>query len=335
MSNMDEFRKAKQAMQRRVTPTRVIVVAIVVLVAAVAVTSIYEVDQTEQAVVMRFGNYVRTEGPGLQTKLPFGIEENYNVPVQQVQTQTFGFRTESAGVSGERTQYSETEFPEESIMLTGDLNIVDVEWIIQYRITEPRDWLFNVEEREKTIRDISQSTINQLVGDRSIFNVLGSQRARIEQEGLAQMNETFDSYQLGISVSQVRLQNIVPPSGRVQDAFEDVNRAVQDMNRLINEGRQDYNREIPRVRGQAERLLQEAEGYASRRINEAEGGSDRFNAIFEAYQEAPQITRNRLYIEAMESIFDDENEIQVIDRELQNLLPIMNLQGNLQGAGSE
>lgn len=326
MTDIPGSKKSTQGLPFAVTPKRIVLAIIVIAVVATASTSIFMVDQTEQAVVLRFGRYHRTEGPGLQTKLPFGIEQNHNVPVQQVQTQTFGFRTEAAGVSGQRTQYAAGDIPEESVMLTGDLNIVDVEWIIQYRISEPRDWLFNVQDREQTIRDISQSVINQLVGDRAIFDVIGSQRGRIETEGLAQMNEVFNSYELGITVTQVRLQNIVPPSGRVQSAFEDVNRAVQDMNRLINEGRQEYNRQIPQVRGQAERLVEEASGYRARRVNEAQGDSDRFLAVLDAYNEAPQLTRNRLFIEAMETIFNGENRVRVIDSSLGNVLPILNLQ---------
>ena len=308
-----------------VTPTRIALIVIAAIVLAGAATSFFMVDQTEEGVVLRFGRYNRTVGPGLQTKLPFGLETHETVPVQRVQTMTFGFRTESPGVSGQRTQYEEADIPEESVMLTGDLNIVDVEWIIQYRINEPRSWLFNVQDREKTIRDISQSVINQLVGDRSIFSVLGRGRGRIEQEGLDQMNETLQSYGLGIRVTQVRLQNIVPPSGRVQDAFEDVTRAVQDMNRLINEGREEYNRQIPRVRGQAERLVEEAHGYRARRVNEAEGAASRFGSVLEAYNEAPQITRNRLYIETIEQILGNDSDVTLIDRSLQNMLPIFDV----------
>ena len=308
-----------------VTPTKIALVILAAIVLAGAATSFFMVDQTEEGVVLRFGRYNRTVGPGLQTKLPFGLETHETVPVQRVQTMTFGFRTETPGASGQRTQYEESEIPEESVMLTGDLNIVDVEWIIQYRINEPRSWLFNVQDREKTIRDISQSVINQLVGDRSIFSVLGRGRGRIEQEGLDQMNETLQSYGLGIRVTQVRLQNIVPPSGRVQDAFEDVNRAVQDMNRLINEGREEYNRQIPRVRGQAERLVEEAHGYRARRVNEAEGAASRFSSVLEAYNEAPQITRNRLYIETLEQILGNDSGVTLIDRNLQNMLPLFDI----------
>ena len=320
-----------------VTPMKIALVIIAAIILAGGATSFFMVDQTAEGVVLRFGRYDRTVGPGLHTKLPFGIETHDTVAVQRVQTATFGFRTETPGSPGQRTQYEETDIPEESVMLTGDLNIVDVEWIIQYRIDDPQSWLFNVQDREKTIRDISQSVINQLVGDRSIFAVLGRGRSRIEQEGLDQMNEVLQGYELGIRVTQVRLQNIVPPTGRVQDAFEDVNRAVQDMNRLINEGREEYNRQIPRVRGQAERLVEEAKGYQARRVNEAEGSASRFTSVLEAYNEAPRITRNRLYIETIEDILGDESDVTLIDRNLQNMLPLFDVtQGSaLPGASGE
>ncbi len=317
----------KKRKPKGLSPFSVVMIVIVVVFIAGGSTTVFSVDQTEEAVILRFGQYHRTMGPGLRWKLPFGIEENYNVPTQQVQTMNFGFRTISPGDSTRRTVYSDQRFPEESVMLTGDLNIVDVEWIIQYRINDPRQWLFNVEEREQTIRDISQSVINQLVGDRTIFDVIGSERARIETEGQIAMNDFFNEYGLGIRVTQVRLQNIVPPVGRVQDAFEDVNRAVQDMNRLINEGREEYNREIPRVRGEAERLVEEARGYRARRINEATGDRDRFLEVFAAYAEDPVRTRRRLYIETMDAIFRNHEGLTLVDRTLENILPILNIPG--------
>jgi membrane protease subunit HflK len=241
---------------------------------------------------------------------------------------------EQAGVN---TVFSNADFPEESIMLTGDLNIVDVEWIIQYRIENPTDWLFNVENRETTIRDISQSIVNRLVGDRAIIDVLGSERPAIEIQAQDEMNNVFDSYGLGVNVTAVRLQNIVPPVGRVQDAFEDVNRSIQDMNRLINEGREQYNSEIPRARGEAEQIVQVARGYASERVNRARGDAARFNVVLTEYLQDPQTTRTRLYYEMVEDVFapvattSDPSDAgreapELIDRNLSNFIPLLNLQ---------
>ncbi|MFP4011117.1 MAG: FtsH protease activity modulator HflK [Spirochaetaceae bacterium] len=306
----------------RLKPRTLILIVVVALVIGIVMSSFFIVDQTEQAVVLRFGEYNRTVPAGLHFKLPFTIEQNHNVPTQVIQNMAFGFRVEEAGVE---TRLSNVDYPEESIMLTGDLNIVDVEWIIQYRITDPKDWLFNVQHQEKTIRDISQSVINRLVGDRAIVDVIGPERAAIESRGRERMNDTLDEYGLGINITQVRLQNIVPPAGRVQDAFEDVNKAVQDLNRLINEGREEYNREIPRADGQARRIIQESQGYAAERVNRAAGDAARFEAVLTEYQADPETMRTRLYYEMVETAFGEEEESELIDRNLENFLPLLNL----------
>ena len=323
-------------------PRLVLIILAVILLIVIITGSLFVVDQTEQAVVLRFGKYLKTVGAGLQYKLPFGIDKNYNVPTEQIQREEFGFRSDRPG---ETTLYSAADYPRESIMLTGDLNIIDVEWIIQYRITDPLDWLFNVESipgglgvrampppgataqdrRVKTIRDITQSTMNALVGDRAVVDVIGAERTNIEIQARDRINATFDNYELGVSVTDVRLRNVVPPVGRVQDAFDDVNRAVQDFNRLINEGREQYNAEIPRADGQARRLIEEAEGYRVERVNTARGDVARFNEVLGQYRLDPQTTRTRLYYEMVEDVFVGEEEVQLIDRNLQNFIPLLNL----------
>ena len=325
--------------ERDVTPSsglpfsvkpRIIVIAIIVIALIVLVTSsFYVVDQTEQAVVLLFGKFTRITGPGLHFKMPFNIEKNYNVPTRVVQTMQFGFRTEKAGIT---TVYSRGDYPQESIMLTGDLNIIDVEWTIQYLIVDPKAWLFKVENREKTIRDISQSTVNMLVGDRAILDVIGSERSNIEIQAQQLVNDRLRNYDLGINVTTVKLRNIVPPKGEVQDAFEDVNKAIQDMNRLNNEGKEQYNREIPRARGEAEQLIQEAKGYAAERVNEAKGDVARFNSVLAEYLKNKDVTRTRLYIEMMEDVFAVQEGTDLIDRNLENFIPLKTLQGQVQGA---
>jgi len=285
-------------------------------------TSVYIVDQTERAVITRFGKYLATKGPGLQFKLPFGIDRNYLVNVTTVQTQEFGYRTIRRGNT---PFYSGNA--DEATMLTGDLNIVDVEWIIQYRVVDPVAWLFKVNERVPTIRDVSRSVINMLVGDRAIMDIMGSERNAIEVEGIVAMNEIFRGYELGIDVIAVRLQNVTPPAG-VQQAFEDVNKAIQDKERLINEGQQAYNEEIPKAKGEAERLIQVAKGYESERKNRALGDAARFNSVLSEYQLAPDVTRQRLYYEMVEEVFKDEEGTVIIDRNLRNFLPMMNLGGS-------
>ncbi|MBO5236031.1 MAG: FtsH protease activity modulator HflK [Spirochaetaceae bacterium] len=302
------------------SPRFLVTCIILVLVLISLGSSFFVVDATEQAVVTRFGKYIKTVGPGLQFKLPFGIDKNYNIPTQVVQTEQFGFKTVKTGTVN---QY-QNGITAESTMLTGDLNIVDVEWIIQYRIVDPAAWQFNVQDRTKTIRDISQSVINMLVGDRAILDVMGSERSAIEALALDLMNENFKQFGLGINVLTVRLQNIVPPTA-VQAAFEDVNKAIQDMNRFINEGKEAYNSEIPRAQGEADKQIQIAQGYAVERVNKAKGDVARFNSVYEEYKKAPSVTKERLYIETMEEVFNSLNNSTLIDGQLDNVLPVKTL----------
>ncbi|HUX12028.1 MAG TPA: FtsH protease activity modulator HflK [Spirochaetia bacterium] len=303
---------------------RTIVLIIIAIVALVIVGgSFFVVDQTQEAVVLRLGKFNRTLGPGLHWKMPLGLEKNYNVPTQVIQNMSFGFRTESAGVN---TVYSKLDYSEESTMLTGDLNIVDVQWTIQYRITDARAWLFHVDNQQKTVRDISQSVINMLVGDRAILEVMGEQRSTIEFQGQEEMNKIFNSYGLGLTVTTVKLRNIVPPSGAVKDAFEDVNRATQDMNRLINEGKEAFNKEIPKARGEAEQIIEQAKGYASERVNRSTGDVARFKDVLTQYNAEPDTTRTRLYYEMVESVFQNKTGEDLIDKNFTNFIPLMNLE---------
>jgi len=318
-------------MPKRLTPRAIIIVVVVILVLITVFSSFFVVDPQETAAVLLFGRFTRMAEPGLHFKLPFGIEKNYNVPTQVVLKQEFGFRTERPGIT---TIRAAQDFPSESIMLTGDLNIVDVEWIIQYRIVDTFNWLFKVQDKEKTIRDISQSVINQLVGDRAIFDVIGAERANIETQSQEHMNQLFDKYELGIRVTTVKLQNIVPPAGSVQEAFEDVNKAIQDRNRLINEGQEAYNQAIPRAKGQAEQLIQEAEGYAIERVNRAEGDVARFSRVLDEYNRNPGVTRTRLYYEMFEEVFKDAENVDLIDKNLQNFIPFKAL-GSAPSGGTQ
>ncbi|HUX22804.1 MAG TPA: FtsH protease activity modulator HflK [Spirochaetia bacterium] len=309
---------------------RTILIALVALVAIILLsTSFFVVNQTEQSVVLIFGKFEGIVGPGLHFKLPFGIQKNYNVPTQVVHTLSFGYRTQKPGIT---TVYAPGDYPQESVMLTGDLNIVEVEWVIQYRIDDPRAWLFNVANREKTIRDISQSVINQLVGDRAILGVLGPDRVNIESQGQQMMNDIFKNYNFGIRVTTVKLQNIVPPKGDVQNAFEDVNKAVQDMNRFINEGKEQYNQEIPKAQGQAKQIIQQSEGYAAERVNNAQGDVARFDSVLTEYRKNKTVTRDRLYIEMVESVFGGAQGTDLIDKNLQNFIPLKNLIDRSQSA---
>ncbi len=321
---MSENTSSNNFFKKILKPKGLVTIIVLVLAAVLISSSTFVVDESEQAVITRFGAYSKTLGPGLHFKLPFGIEKKYIVDGSKVvKTEQFGFRTASSGVN---SQY-QNGITSESIMLTGDLNIVDVEWIIQYRIVDPKAWLFSVEEREQTIRDISRSVVNTLVGDRAILEIMSQERTNIENLAVEKMNEQFRNLNMGINVATVKLQNIVPPKG-VQDAFEDVNKAIQDMNRFINEGKESYNSEIPKAQGEADRKIQVADGYAAERVNKAKGDVARFNSVYEEYKKAPAVTRSRLYLEAMEEIFNkqsEESNPSLIDKNLENFLPLKNL----------
>ncbi|MDD4573828.1 MAG: FtsH protease activity modulator HflK [Sphaerochaeta sp.] len=308
-----------------ISPKLVIWIIVAIVLVMLVLSSFFVVDQTEQAVVLRLGKFNRTVGPGLQTKIPLGIEASYNVPTQVVQTMTFGYRSSPSNSS----MFANQDYGNESVMLTGDLNIIDVEWIVQYKIEDPVKWMFNVESRETTIRDISQSVMNKLVGDLPILSVMTSERTKIEVEAQEEMQKIFDNYSLGVRIVTVKLQNIVPPVGAVQDAFEDVNKAIQDMNRLINEGKQNYNKIIPSAKGEANKVVQVAQGYAAERVNQAEGDVARFNSVLEVYKQNEEITRTRLYIEAMESIINpaEGGSVTLVDKKLTNFLPVQMLGG--------
>ena len=227
---MDQEEKVVRPARRGfgISPKLIVLIILVLIALAAIMSSFFVVDQTEQAVVLRLGRYNRTVGPGLQTRIPFGIEKSYIVPTQVVQTLTFGYRSNDTTGAGLR---GATGLKTESTMLTGDLNIVQVEWIVQYKINNPESWLFKVKDRETTLRDISQSVMNQLVGDMPILSIMTSQRSMIEVKAQEMMQDIFDRYSFGIQIVTVKLQNIVPAEGNVQDAFEDVNKSIQDMNR--------------------------------------------------------------------------------------------------------
>lgn len=311
--------KAKRP-RRSVGPALLFWLIVLALAVVAGFSSVYVVDETENAVITRFGKYTQTVGSGLHVKLPFGIDKNYNVDIKTLRAEQFGFKTVKSG----RNNEYRNNISEESEMLTGDLNIVDVEWVIQYKVTDPKQWLFNVYEREQTIRDISRSVINTLVGDRAIFDVISQDRSTIQNLAQEQMNENFKALGLGINVTTVQFQNVVPPV-EVQSAFEDVNKASQDMKRLINEGKEEYNKEIPKAQGEADRQIQVAEGYAAERVNMAKGDVARFNAVYEEYKRSPKATKERIYLETMAEIFGSEKKPELIDSELDNLVPVKNL----------
>ncbi len=300
---------------------RVIGLGVLIFVILILTSSFYTVNANANAVVLRFGKYVTTTGPGLHFKFPYGIDKVYMVEVAYQFKEEFGFRTVESGV---RTRYSERGYKDEAWMLTGDLNIAEVKWIIQYKIIEPVDFLFNVRDVRNTIRDVAEATMRLIVGDRSFHEALQSERRNIADEAKRHMQDILNKYGAGISIQLVQLQDVHPPDP-VADSFNEVNRAKQEQETAINEARQAYNKEIYRVQGDAQRMINEAEGYAIERVNQAKGDVELFKSVLEEYRKAPTITRDRLYLETMEEVLSRIPNKIIVDSELENILPLLNL----------
>ena len=306
---------------RFITAKRIFWVILIVLAVAAAATSFYTVAADEEGVVLRFGEYVRSVPPGLHFKAPFGIEKATGVPVRKVLKEEFGFRTLRAGV---RTQYDAQDYPEESLLLSGDLNIADVEWVVQYRIDEPRKFLFEIRSANQALRDLSEAVMSIVVGDRTVTEVLTVGREEIAMDVKQGLQQLLDLYNAGLHIENVTLQDINPPEA-VKSAFNEVNEAKQEKERLINEALRDYNESVPKAKGLALQQISEAEGYALKRVNEATGDADRFNSIRKEYQGAKDVTRRRLYLETMSEILPKVKEIYIIDDESNNPIPILQL----------
>jgi len=296
-------------------------IGILILVLIVVFTSFFTVEPEETALVLRFGQYVRSTDPGLHFKLPFGIERVMKVPVQRQWKEEFGFRTVRAGV---QSQYATRGYGEESNMLTGDLNAANVEWVVQFRIVDPFKYLFQVRNPQDTFRSMSEAVMRKVVGDRTVNEVLTVGRAEVANEVQVQLQEMCDQYEIGIKVDQVVLQDVNPPDP-VKPSFNEVNEAQQEREKLINQAQSEYNKVIPRAMGEAQQTIQEAEGYALQRLNRARGDSARFVALFEEYRKAPEITRKRIYLETMSSVLPQVQNKVVIDGDLQSVLPLLNL----------
>ena len=292
------------------------------LVVAAGYTSFFRVATNETGVVQRFGRYVRSEGPGLQVKLPFGIEKVTKVKTGRNFQMEFGYRTVEAGV---RSRFTERGFKEESLMLSGDLNVVDLQWTVQYKIGNPVDYLFQVKDVDSAIRDVSESVMRRVVGNRLFDFVLTVGRAEIADRVKVEMQEILDSYRTGIQVVNVKMQNVTPPES-VKAAFNEVNEAEQEKESKINQAQAAYNKEIPKARGNAQQTISEAEGYALERVNLAQGEADRFLAIFKEYRQAKDVTKARYYLESMNQLLNNVEEIYVIDADQKGIVPLLDLQ---------
>jgi membrane protease subunit HflK len=312
--NLDRFGQLR-VLKKYLYPALGILAGLILLL-----MTFYQVQPEEVGVVTRFGRFVRISEPGLRIKAPF-VENVQKVPVQRQLKQEFGFRTEEAGV---RTQYSAQGFPEESMMLTGDLNVAVVEWIVQYRISDPYKYLFKVRDVEGTFRSMTEAVMREIVGDRTVTEVLTVGRQDIETTVQQKLQTLASLYETGITVDQVVLQDVNPPDP-VKPSWDAVNQAQQQRDRLINEALAEYNQVIPRAKGEGEQAVLQAEGYSLDRVNRSQGDAARFKSLYEAYRRAPQVTRQRIYLETMQKILPKSGARVFLDKDAKGILPLLSL----------
>lgn len=327
---------------KQIPPALLGLAVVVVLLAGWSV--FYRVEASDEGVVLRFGRTVATVPPGLHLKMPWPIDTVYKVPVQRIQSLEFGFETSQAG---RKTLFSPQTSDDLAVaeMLTGDLNLAYVEWIVQYRVKDPMDFLFKLGSTESidrrslpsgttsdvnaavpdTINDVSESVMRKLVGDSSIDYVLTIGREQLAKEAEELIQEELDSFEAGVDIITVKLQTTSPPTETVQDAFQEVNRARQKKEQVVNEAVGERNSKIPAARGAKDKMIAEAEGYQNRIILETTGKISAFLAQLAEYEKAPDVTRQRLYLEAMEEILSQVGSKTIIDESVRGVLPLLNL----------
>lgn len=318
-----DYIKNKFNPQKGVLPILVIVVLIVIG----AYTSMYEVDTEETGVVLRFGKFSGFSDPGLHFKLPLGIDRVYLVPTGRVLKEEFGFRTVTPDV---RSTFTKRGLEEESLTLTGDLNVSDVEWIVQFQVADPFKFMFRINDPVGTIRDIAEAMVRKVIGNANVTEVLTTERALLANEIQQDLQSTLNEYDIGVRIVTVKFQDVTPPDP-VKAAYNEVNESEQQRESLIFQAREQFNREVPRARGEAKKVLQEAEGYAVERVNKARGETNRFLALLTEYRKAPSVTRSRIYLETLEEVLPRLEEIYVMDDKTGGLLPLLPLRKTMEG----
>jgi len=299
---------------------KLIVIAVVVLI--ILAGSIYQISPEEIGAILRFGKYVRATDPGLHLKFPLGIEKLIKVPVQRQLKKEFGFRTTRPGI---RTEYRmTTDSQREAMMLTGDLNVAVVEWIVQYKIKNPYNYLFKIRDADSTFRYMNEAVVRRVIGDNSVDEVITVGRARIANEAKEELQKLCDLYEIGIEVNQLIFQDVNPPDA-VKPSFNEVNESLQEKERKINEAWSEYNQEIPKATGEAIQTIRAAEGYAMERVNNSKGDANRFIAIYREYARAPLVTRKRMYLETINLILPKIGKKIIFDEKQKNILPLLNL----------
>lgn len=293
-----------------------------ILLALAAWSASFTVPSDSVAVIQRFGKYLKQVSPGLHFKMPMGVDTATVVPVKRQLKQEFGFTT--PGATDPFQSPRSRDGRRETEMVTGDLNAALVEWVIQYRISDPVKFLFEVREPGETLRYVSESVMREVVGDRTVDEVITIGRQEIETEALAKMQALSTKYAMGLSIDQVQLKNINPPQP-VQESFNEVNQAQQEKEKLINEARRDYNKVIPLAEGEKDQRIREADGYRLKRVNEAEGDAARFTTLLAEYIKAPEVTRRRIYIETLQDVMPSLRSKIIVDEQTRSILPLLNL----------
>ena len=319
-------KKLKFNPQKGILPLLIVIAIIAAVIGGSS--SMYKVDTEETGVVLRFGKFAKFSNPGLHFKIPFGVEQVYLVPTGRVLKEEFGYRTVTPGI---RTTYSKQGLEEESLTLTGDLNVSDVEWIVQFQVSDPFKYIFKIKDPIGTIRDIAEAMVRKAIGNANVTQVLTTERAALADQIQQSLQATLKQYDIGVRIVTVKFQDVNPPEA-VKDAFNEVNEAEQQKESLIFQAREQFNREVPKARGEAKRRLQEAQGYAVERINKARGETNRFVALLTEYEKAPIVTRRRIHIETMEEVLPNLDETYIMDDKSGGLLPLLPLRKTMEGA---
>ncbi|CCK79508.1 FtsH protease activity modulator HflK [Desulfobacula toluolica] len=305
----------------------VFLVVIVIAALFFGSSTFFTIETDEVGVIQRFGKYDRIAQPGLNFKFPSGIEKVTKVKVKRVYKEEFGFQAVKGSGNYRLASSSSQETP---LMLTGDLNVAVVPWIVQYRISNPRDYLFKVKDVRAILRDMSEATMRTVVGDRSINEVI-SKREEIALAAKDILQKEMDQAQSGINIVTIEMKKTNVPEP-VQASFNEVNQAIQEKEQTIYKAREEYNKAVPLARGEAKRVIKDAEGYAIDRINRAQGDATKFSAIYQAYAKAKDVTKKRLYLESMLEIFPNLGTKYIIDSEQKNMLPFLNMGGGQSAA---
>lgn len=317
---MDDF---LQKMNKFKAPTGgPLIIILIVLVIYFGSTMIYTVQLNEVGVVQCFGEFVRIEQPGLKVKWPSGIEKVTKVKVEHVYQEEFGLSSTDA--MGSQSRYTfDSETNSATLMLTGDLNVAVVPWVVQYKISEPANYLFKVENVKGLLRDMSEASMRLVVGDRSINEVI-SKREEIAEEAKKELQAELSKAEAGILITTIEMKRTNVPEP-VQPSFNEVNQATQEKEKLIYQANEEYNKAIPAARGEAEKMIKAAEGYALERVNRAKGDAARFTSFYNEYVNAKEVTKRRLYLETMRDVFPKMGQKYIIDSDQKNILPLLNL----------